>query len=136
VIRQKVLIVEDTVSLRRAFVRSVLIHGHKVVGVESCAIAWILLNDFKLEVDLVISDYEMPHPMSMDGLELLRQIRLCEWTRNTPFVLMSGRETVNGDELLQLQGIAERSGARFLRKPIENLARALNLDDPRRAVSS
>lgn len=59
------------------------------------------------EFDLIISDNEMP---LMNGVKLLRSVRLNERLKHTPFVLMSTKWDV--------EPIALAQGAWFFEKPV------------------
>lgn len=71
------------------------------------------------EVDIVLSDYEMPH---FNGYELFQQIRACD--PRIPFVLVTGADLGSSDE----QTISSQVDG-FLRKPFEvsDLSRVLDV---------
>ncbi|MBU1431386.1 response regulator [Myxococcota bacterium] len=79
-----ILVVDDSLTMR-TLERNILQQaGYQVLSAEDGRVA---LERFEGErrVDLIVSDYEMPH---MDGLDLCRAVRASE-RPNTPFIVIS-----------------------------------------------
>ena len=103
----RILVVEDDPRLREAIVDTLMLKGHEVSeapnGIEAMA---VLTNQ---EVDLVLSDINMP---GMDGLELLDKVKQAHpWL---PMVLM----TAYGD-VGQAVKAMQRGANDYLMKPFE-----------------
>ena len=103
----RILVVEDDPRLREAIVDTLMLKGHDVSeapnGIEALA---VLTNQ---EVDLVLSDINMP---GMDGLELLDKVKQAHpWL---PIVLM----TAYGD-VGQAVKAMQRGANDYLMKPFE-----------------
>lgn len=101
---RRVLVVEDNVDLRIDLRDLLSLEGYHVLTAADGreALACLAQND----VDIVVSDYEMPN---MDGIALWKALRLIEKTATLPFILVSteARPVITSDP-----------GFRFLRKPI------------------
>jgi len=102
----KVLVVDDEPAMR--FVMQGILEGHglEVVTAESAVDAVTMLDD----IDVVVSDYAMPH---MDGMELLEKIRVINAA--LPFILV----TSQGSERLAVRALMQ-GAYNYLRKPFDN----------------
>jgi two-component system response regulator AtoC len=102
----KVLVVDDDPALR--FMMQGILEGHglEVVLAESAIEALALLDD----VDVVVSDYQMPE---MDGMEFLEKVHASHAA--LPFILV----TSQGSERLAVKALM-RGAYNYLRKPFEN----------------
>jgi len=102
-----VLIVEDSKAIQGLFVRHMARQHLKVFQAQDGIEAWEILE--KEHIDLVLSDYNMPR---MDGMQLLKKIRIDHDMIELPFIAISsdeGQETV---------GMFLKLGANdYLRKP-------------------
>ena len=67
-----ILFAEDSAFFRNQVKNFMTEEGYKVITAEDGAIAWDLLNTHKDEIDIIVTDLEMPN---MDGFELTRQIK-------------------------------------------------------------
>ena len=83
------LVVDDQLTIR-ALVRNGLeeIGFRDIVEAEDGEAGLRLLLTRPTPIRLIISDYNMP---KFDGLSLLRAVRLHEPTRNTAFIMLTGR---------------------------------------------
>lgn len=100
-----VLIVDDNSDLRLDLKDILNLEGYEVQTAADGREALSILETHS--IDLIISDYEMPH---MNGFTLLNTVRADKKTVLMPFILISGGTpptTENDPEF------------RFLRKPIE-----------------
>jgi response regulator RpfG family c-di-GMP phosphodiesterase len=104
--RSTVLLVDDDESLRDVLKRNLEKLKHHVTTAENgkAGLERFIKGDF----DVVISDIRMPE---MDGIELLRQIRLIS---KTPVILITGFS-----ELLETHSAHELGANEFLSKPFE-----------------
>lgn len=88
-----ILIVDDTMSIRHLIRTSLRAHGfNNIVEAGDGLSAFKVLQ--RGEVELVISDWEMP---KMDGIELFENILNDSKCKNTPFILLTkhgGKEKV------------------------------------------
>lgn len=70
----KILVAEDERITRRNIQRHLAKWGHQVITAENGAVAWEILQEQE-DTPIVITDWVMPE---VDGLELIRRIRLCQ----------------------------------------------------------
>ena len=81
----KILIVDDFATMRRIFKTNLRQFGfNNFVEAENGLQALEVLK--KNEVDLIISDWNMP---SMDGLEFLKAVRGDKSLKNIPFIMVT-----------------------------------------------
>jgi len=67
-----ILFAEDSAFFRNQVERFMVEEGYKVIAAEDGAIAWDLLEKHKDEIDIIVTDLEMPN---MDGFELTKKIK-------------------------------------------------------------
>ncbi len=67
-----ILFAEDSAFFRNQVKEFMNEEGYKVITAEDGAIAWDLLNKHKDEIDIIVTDLEMPN---MDGFELTERIK-------------------------------------------------------------
>lgn len=104
--RHSVLVVEDHPDMR-SFIAQMLSQDYHVSTAENGRMALDVAEE--MIPDLIVTDWMMPE---LDGLELLRQIRLRRDTHHIPVVML----TAMGDVSHRIQGI--QTGAEsFLAKP-------------------
>jgi len=107
----RVLIVDDSVSVRNLVKFVLEAQGYSVVEAEDGQEAWRMLQ---LEsFDLVLTDYDMPH---MAGPELVQHIREQEKFDGMPVILLTSRDSEE-DEV----GSLETGADDYLTKPMEPL---------------
>lgn len=82
----KVLLAEDSLTMRRALASHLQKWQYEVIEAADGAAAWQAFQDEHFE--LVLTDWMMPE---MDGLELIRRIRRCERTEYVYIVLLTAR---------------------------------------------
>ncbi|MFP5248692.1 MAG: response regulator [Acidobacteriota bacterium] len=106
----RVLIVDDSSVMRKIIERALRQAGIEQLEVHEAASgneALAFLSE--AQVDLILSDINMP---SMDGLELLRQLRARQAAHGVPVVMI----TTESSEQHVMQAI-EAGAKGFLRKP-------------------
>lgn len=107
--RQRVLLVDDSVSVRRA-VAGMLERGGFEVHTASDGIDALDRLD-ATTVDLVLTDLEMPR---LNGYELLQDIRRRPATRHLPVVVLTSRSGSKHESLARQLG-----ASRFVAKPVQ-----------------
>ncbi|MEQ1665078.1 MAG: response regulator [Bdellovibrionales bacterium] len=83
----KVLIVDDMKTMRKIVQKSCRDLGltdFKEAG--DCAEAWAILNDPASQIQLIISDWNMPN---CSGLDLLKRVRSDSKLKGLPFLLLT-----------------------------------------------
>jgi putative two-component system response regulator len=106
--RSRVLVVDDTESVRSLFRKLLSSDGHDVVAAADGAAA---LEAVQLHrPDVVLLDVDMP---TMDGLEVCRRLKADPGTRLTPVVMVTGQTDLSD----RLRGI-EAGADEFLSKPV------------------
>ena len=99
-----ILLAEDDVRLQYAIWKSLVASGFTVITADNGASALDASRTHHGSIDLVLTDFEMPH---MNGIELCRCITAER--PKTKFVVMSGG--VGAKEQVAMEGLA------FLQKP-------------------
>jgi two-component system chemotaxis sensor kinase CheA len=94
---KRLLVVEDSMTTRMLVVSVLEASGYAVEAAADGVDAWATLE--AIEVDLIVSDVEMPR---MDGVDLIERIRKTPRTRDIPVILLTARETED-DRLRGLQ---------------------------------
>ncbi len=105
-----VLIVDDSLTMRKVIRKSVTISGFELGDCWEAANGNEALAVVRSrQVDLVLTDLNMP---GMDGLELTRALEQDEKTRNIPvvFITTHGQERIPAEEL-------QRGSKGFIQKP-------------------
>lgn len=106
----RVLIVDDSSVMRKIIERALRQAGIEQLEVREASSGTDALAALATaEVDLILSDINMP---SMDGLELLRQLRIRNLAPGVPVVMI----TTESSEQHVMQAI-EAGAKGFLRKP-------------------
>jgi two-component system chemotaxis sensor kinase CheA len=98
---KRLLVVEDSMTTRMLVVSVLEASGYAVEAAADGVDAWATLE--AIEVDLIVSDVEMPR---MDGVDLTERIRKTPRTRDIPVILLTARETED-DRLRGLQAGAD-----------------------------
>jgi len=99
--RRRVLVVDDSETVRQSLVRCLSGAGYRVEQAADGREAWTALQG--QDVDLVLTDVEMP---VMDGLELVRLLRQQPRLSSLPVMIVSSREGEQ-DRLLGLEAGAD-----------------------------
>ena len=113
----KVLVIDDTESIRIVVEELLLFLGHRVCSVASGKEALDILEGFG--PDIVVTDRRMPR---MSGEELIRQIK--QGKPNLPVILMTGDDLSSAERNV----IAATGADGILNKPFseEDLTKALD----------
>jgi putative two-component system response regulator len=106
--RSRVLVVDDTESVRSLFRKLLSSDGHEVVSAADGAAALEAVQRHR--PDVVLLDVDMP---AMDGLEVCRRLKADPGTRLTPVVMVTGQTDLSD----RLRGI-EAGADEFLSKPV------------------
>jgi putative two-component system response regulator len=104
----RVLVADDTDSVRALFRKLLTADGHEVYAVSDGAQALEAVQ--KHQPDVVLLDVGMPH---LDGLEVCRRLKADPATRLTPVVLVTGLSDMSD----RIKGI-EAGADEFLSKPV------------------
>jgi DNA-binding response OmpR family regulator len=96
-----VLIVEDDGAVRGVFVDALRLEGFSVKAVPQAADAFAALQECR--PDVIVLDLSMP-PGTLQGLELLAQLRETRTWRDIPVIILSGfGDIVNSDVTRRLR---------------------------------
>jgi putative two-component system response regulator len=106
--RTRVVVADDTDSVRALFRKLLAAEGHEVFAVQDGAEALAAVQQH--QPDVVLLDVGMPH---LDGLEVCRRLKSDPATRLTPVVLVTGLSDMS-DRLKGLEAGADE----FLSKPV------------------
>lgn len=106
--RSRVLVVDDTESVRTLFRRLLSGDGHDVVSAADGPAALDAVREHR--PDVVLLDVDMP---TMDGLEVCRRLKSDPVTRLTPIVMVTGQTDLTD----RIKGI-EAGADEFLSKPV------------------
>jgi putative two-component system response regulator len=109
--RSRILVADDTDSIRSLFRKLLATDGHEVIDVADGAAALAAVRDF--HPDVVLLDVTMPR---LDGLEVCRRLKSDPATRLTPVVLVTGLTDLQD----RIKGI-EAGADEFLTKPVHPL---------------
>src|SRR5262245_16340186 len=106
--RSRVLVADDTESVRSLFERLLSSDGHEVISASDGRAALDAIQ--RERPDVVLLDVEMP---GMDGLEVCRRLKADPATRLTPVVMVTGQTDLSD----RIRGI-EAGADEFLSKPV------------------
>jgi putative two-component system response regulator len=106
--RSRILVADDTESVRMLFRRLLMADGHDVIVVSDGAAA--LDSVHHQRPDVILLDVTMP---TLDGLEVCRRLKADPATRLTPVVLVTGQTDLS-DRIRGLEAGADE----FLSKPV------------------
>lgn len=109
--RSRVLVADDTESIRALYRKLLSTDGHEVIAVADGEAA--LAAVYETHPDVVLLDVTMPQ---MDGLEVCRRLKSDPATRLTPVVLVTGLSDLQD----RIKGI-EAGADEFLSKPVHPL---------------
>jgi len=84
---KKVLIADDEIHIIHVVAIKLRNNGYEVISAENGADALALACEEK--PDIIVTDYQMP---GMTGLELVRQLRRNEATKDTPVIMLTARD--------------------------------------------
>jgi putative two-component system response regulator len=106
--RSRILVADDTESVRSLFDRLLTSDGHEVVSASDGLGALEAVRHHR--PDVILLDVDMP---SMNGLEVCRRLKADPATRLTPVVMVTGQSDLTD----RLKGI-EAGADEFLSKPV------------------
>jgi putative two-component system response regulator len=109
--QSRILVADDTESIRALFRKLLATDGHEVIDVADGVAALAAVRDF--HPDVVLLDVTMPQ---LDGLEVCRRLKSDPATRLTPVVLVTGLSDLQD----RIKGI-EAGADEFLSKPVHPL---------------
>jgi putative two-component system response regulator len=109
--RSRVLVADDTESIRSLFERLLTADGHEVISAADGAAALDAVQRHR--PDVIVLDVTMPF---VDGLEVCRRLKADPDTRLTPVVLVTGQTGLDD----RIKGI-EAGADEFLSKPVHPL---------------
>lgn len=99
--RKKILIVEDSSTLRR-IIKNTLIEAGNVESIETNNGLEALAKIREYDFDLIITDWDMPE---MNGLELVRYIKNNKEYASIPIVMLSTRDGADDIRLTRELGV-------------------------------
>ncbi len=106
-VRERILVVEDSPSIRQAVAQGLGRQGFQVDTAADGRAA--LERAMQVRYDLVITDYDMPH---MDGFELTLALKRDQRTRDVPVMMLTARESRRDQAQMRAAGLTA-----FLVKP-------------------
>jgi putative two-component system response regulator len=109
--RSRVLVADDTESIRALYQKLLATDGHEVIAVADGAAALDAVHES--HPDVILLDVTMPR---VDGLEVCRRLKADPATRLTPVVLVTGLSDLQD----RIKGI-EAGADEFLSKPVHPL---------------
>ena len=115
--RQVALVVDDSLTMRKVLSRLLEREGYRVVTAIHGIDALQVLQE--VTPDIILTDIEMP---SMDGFELVRQLRESDATVKTPIIMISSRTAEKHQSLAKKIGVNV-----FMGKPIQDEALIANI---------
>ena len=115
--RRMIMVVDDSLTMRKVLSRLLEREGYKVVTAINGIDALQKLQD--VSPDIILTDIEMP---SMDGFELVRQLRENNATVKTPIIMISSRTAEKHQSLAKKIGVNV-----FMGKPIQDEALIANI---------
>ena len=101
--RSRVLVADDTESVRSLFERLLSSDGHDVVSATDGRGALDAIQ--RERPDVILLDVEMP---GMDGLEVCRRLKADPATRLTPVVMVTGQTDLS-DRIRGIEAVGDRS---------------------------
>jgi two-component system alkaline phosphatase synthesis response regulator PhoP len=104
---RKVLVVDDEIHIIHVVTIKLRNNGYEVISAENGAAAFELAREE--QPDIVVTDFQMP---VMTGLELVRELRRNEATKDTPVIMLTARGFAIEEEQKEDLQISE-----FLSKP-------------------
>ncbi|MHC4149555.1 MAG: response regulator [Planctomycetota bacterium] len=105
--QRRVLVVDDEIHIIHVVAIKLRNNGYEVIAAENGAEALKLACEDK--PDIIVTDFQMP---VMTGLELVRQLRSNEATRDVPVIMLTARGFAVEDKEVKDLEISE-----FLSKP-------------------
>jgi two-component system, chemotaxis family, chemotaxis protein CheY len=107
--RKRILVVEDFDIIRKFVCKTLEIKGYDTIGAPNVTEAFELLTHHSSDIDLVLTDYNMP---GADGYELLTKMKANDEMKNIPVIFLT---TEQNPEKVKKADDAGVSG--WIRKP-------------------
>lgn len=83
----RILVVDDMSTMRKIVIKSLKNFGFKDIQEQADGdVAWSAIQEAKPQIDLVISDWNMPR---CSGLDLLKRVRADSRFKSLPFILLT-----------------------------------------------
>lgn len=89
--KQRILIVDDS-EFNRAILTEILKEDYEIIEVDSGKAALVKLEEYGLEISLVLLDIIMP---GMDGFEVLKYMEEEHWLSDIPVIMISSEDSDN-----------------------------------------
>ena len=105
----RILLVEDANAMRKMEIKTLKDLDFKNIAEADNGKSAIKVLETESSIDLIISDWNMPE---MDGFDLLKWVRGNEKTKNTPFLMATGR-----GEKKEIEKALEMGVSAFISKP-------------------
>jgi CheY-like chemotaxis protein len=122
--KKKILVVEDFASIRTFVCETLNRKGYETIGAANSKEALMILNEKNEEINLVLTDYNMPDGT---GYELLKKIKANQATIKIPVIFLTTESSPDKMKLAKDAGLSA-----WVKKPY----RAENfLEQIQRAVS-
>jgi CheY-like chemotaxis protein len=112
----KILVVEDSVAIRRENERALIKTGYEVICAQDGPSALLMAREQK--PDLILLDLILP---KMSGTEVLRRLKSDARTANIPVVVVSGLSGKNREKLLEEGAEEYLEKNKLMPTPGENL---------------
>ncbi|MBL3655873.1 response regulator [Fulvivirga sediminis] len=97
-----ILVVDDFASIRQVVAETLQRHGFKTEQASDGQDALDKLKGGALQVDLILSDFNMPN---MDGLGLLRAVKGDPKLKKHPFILLTSEQDTEKKRLAKEAGL-------------------------------
>jgi two-component system, chemotaxis family, chemotaxis protein CheY len=107
--RKRILVVEDFDIIRKFICRTLEIKGYDTIAASNVTEAFELLTHQSSDIDLVLTDYNMP---GADGYELLTKMKANDEMKNIPVIFLTTEQNPEKIKTAQDAGV---SG--LIRKP-------------------
>lgn len=97
---KKVLVVDDDNLIRKSLTAALKKAGYNVAEAENGRAG--LDKALSLQPDLIVTDVRMPE---LDGLQMVDRLRVDEWGKNVPIIVLSSDETANSVNQALVAGV-------------------------------
>ena len=94
-----ILVVDDDAMVRTVMVEYLVSFGfRKIHQAKNVPQAVKFIQDPKIKIDLILSDWEMP---GAKGLDLLKTVRKSPHRKHTPFIMVTSQESIERFKITQ-----------------------------------
>lgn len=101
--RKRILVVEDFDIIRKFVCRTLEIKGYDTIGAANAAEALEVLTHHGSDIDLVLTDYNMP---GADGYELLTKMKASDEMKNIPVIFLTTEQNAEKIKKAQEAGVS------------------------------